>query len=195
VQLFPPGSHPFYAGFGNRNTDVEAYLAVGIPPSKIFVINPAGEVRLSTVGSSSSRATAAVAVSPLLSAASPSQQLPPASPEQLASASAAPQASTSGTSNSANQPSQTYCKSYPSINALVEVMFPYIGGSDYTAPGVGAHLGTPVAVNERFNDVNFWRRPLPVLDAADIAAAATAQLSGGHGSHAASKVPLTTKGK
>jgi len=43
--LFPPGSNPFYAGFGNRDTDVAAYKAVGVNPARIFIVNPAGEVR------------------------------------------------------------------------------------------------------------------------------------------------------
>jgi phosphatidate phosphatase PAH1 len=31
---------PFYAGFGNRPTDVVAYTAVGVPRGKIFIIDP-----------------------------------------------------------------------------------------------------------------------------------------------------------
>ncbi|XP_031404307.1 phosphatidate phosphatase PAH2-like isoform X2 [Punica granatum] len=42
--LFPPDYNPFYAGFGNRNTDEISYLKVGIPKGKIFTINPKGEV-------------------------------------------------------------------------------------------------------------------------------------------------------
>ncbi|KAF7042931.1 hypothetical protein CFC21_052407 [Triticum aestivum] len=42
--LFPPDSHPFYAGFGNRDTDELSYHKVGIPMGKIFIINPKGEV-------------------------------------------------------------------------------------------------------------------------------------------------------
>lgn len=37
-----PDSNPFYAGFGNRPTDVKSYRAVEIPLSKIFIINPKG---------------------------------------------------------------------------------------------------------------------------------------------------------
>lgn len=40
--LFPPDWNPFYAGFGNRDTDEVSYLAVGVPPSRIFIINPKG---------------------------------------------------------------------------------------------------------------------------------------------------------
>lgn len=40
--LFPPDWNPFYAGFGNRETDEISYLAVGVPPSRIFTINPKG---------------------------------------------------------------------------------------------------------------------------------------------------------
>eukprot|EP00736_Rhodelphis_marinus_P002147 Rmarinus@m.4882 len=45
LALFPRGHKPFYAGFGNRDTDTTSYRAVGIPPSKIFIINPKGEIR------------------------------------------------------------------------------------------------------------------------------------------------------
>lgn len=42
--LFPRDHSPFYAGFGNRDTDELSYLKVGIPRGKIFTINPKGEV-------------------------------------------------------------------------------------------------------------------------------------------------------
>ncbi|KAI3947691.1 hypothetical protein MKX01_034356 [Papaver californicum] len=42
--LFPPDCNPFYAGFGNRDTDEFSYLKVGIPKGKIFIINPKGQV-------------------------------------------------------------------------------------------------------------------------------------------------------
>lgn len=42
--LFPSGWNPFHAGFGNRDTDVESYLAVGVPQHRIFTINPKGSV-------------------------------------------------------------------------------------------------------------------------------------------------------
>ena len=38
--LFPSDCNPFYAGFGNRDTDEISYLKVGIPKGKIFTINP-----------------------------------------------------------------------------------------------------------------------------------------------------------
>lgn len=41
---FPTDRNPFYAGFGNRDTDEFSYLKVGIPLGKIFIINPKGEV-------------------------------------------------------------------------------------------------------------------------------------------------------
>eukprot|EP00092_Neocalanus_flemingeri_P029683 GFUD01032230.1.p1 GENE.GFUD01032230.1~~GFUD01032230.1.p1 ORF type:complete len:315 (+),score=103.38 GFUD01032230.1:43-945(+) len=37
--------NPFFAGYGNRPNDAFAYRAVGIPVSRIFTINPAGELR------------------------------------------------------------------------------------------------------------------------------------------------------
>ena len=40
--LFPPTWNPFFCGLGNRDTDEISYLTVGVPPSKIFIINPKG---------------------------------------------------------------------------------------------------------------------------------------------------------
>lgn len=42
--LFPDEWNPFYAGFGNRDTDAISYRAVGTSLSKIFIINPEGEI-------------------------------------------------------------------------------------------------------------------------------------------------------
>ncbi|XP_074592604.1 phosphatidate phosphatase PAH2-like isoform X2 [Curcuma longa] len=42
--LFPPHCSPFYAGFGNRDTDEISYLKVGVPPGKVFIINPKGQI-------------------------------------------------------------------------------------------------------------------------------------------------------
>lgn len=39
-RLFPPDYNPFYAGFGNRDTDELSYRKIGIPKGKIFIINP-----------------------------------------------------------------------------------------------------------------------------------------------------------
>ena len=44
-QLFPSNQpSPFYAGFGNRNSDVLAYKAVDISDGKIFIINTRGQI-------------------------------------------------------------------------------------------------------------------------------------------------------
>eukprot|EP00892_Ulva_mutabilis_P011444 jgi/Ulvmu1/8672/UM047_0010.1 len=43
--LFPNDWNPFYSGFGNRGSDDISYLHVGVPPHRIFTINPAGRVR------------------------------------------------------------------------------------------------------------------------------------------------------
>jgi len=45
LSLFPDGSSPIIAGFGNRDTDVLAYRAVGVPNGRIFIISPTGEVQ------------------------------------------------------------------------------------------------------------------------------------------------------
>ncbi|EPY78338.1 Lipin-3 isoform 2-like protein [Camelus ferus] len=43
-QLFLPQGQPFYAAFGNRPNDVTAYRQVGLPESRIFTVNPRGEL-------------------------------------------------------------------------------------------------------------------------------------------------------
>jgi phosphatidate phosphatase LPIN len=43
--LFPKHNNPYYAGYGNKSTDVTAYKTVGIPVSRIFTINPQGELK------------------------------------------------------------------------------------------------------------------------------------------------------
>ena len=39
ASLFPDERNPFYAGFGNKDTDAIAYRAAGVPLNKIFIIN------------------------------------------------------------------------------------------------------------------------------------------------------------
>jgi phosphatidate phosphatase LPIN len=55
-ELFADGYNAFYAGFGNRYTDLISYTAVGIRPNRIFLINWKGELQIcnyvfETVGS------------------------------------------------------------------------------------------------------------------------------------------------
>jgi phosphatidate phosphatase LPIN len=58
-QLFP-SAQPLYAGFGNRETDVKSYDAVGIPFERIFTIDPTGSVmRADKIGFTSSYASMA----------------------------------------------------------------------------------------------------------------------------------------
>eukprot|EP00043_Microstomoeca_roanoka_P001299 m.31992 g.31992 ORF g.31992 m.31992 type:complete len:942 (+) comp10743_c0_seq1:138-2963(+) len=46
-RLFKGHENPLVAGFGNRHTDVVTYRAVGIPDSKIFIVDPQGLLRVS----------------------------------------------------------------------------------------------------------------------------------------------------
>ncbi|CAB3397770.1 unnamed protein product [Caenorhabditis bovis] len=58
-QLFPTGN-PYYAGFGNRETDVVSYRAVKVPPARILIIDSSGRVkRADSVGIISSYKTMA----------------------------------------------------------------------------------------------------------------------------------------
>jgi phosphatidate phosphatase LPIN len=46
-RLFPPGGYnPFFAGFGNRDSDRIAYAAMGIPPERVFLVNSRGELQV-----------------------------------------------------------------------------------------------------------------------------------------------------
>jgi phosphatidate phosphatase LPIN len=45
LKLFPEGSEPFYAGFGNRDTDALSYRSVNIGLGKIYIINTSGEIK------------------------------------------------------------------------------------------------------------------------------------------------------
>ncbi|KAL2346399.1 hypothetical protein Fmac_000399 [Flemingia macrophylla] len=89
--LFPSDCNPFYAGFGNRDTDEISYLKVGIPKGKIFIINPRGEVIVNR---------------------------------------------------------RVDAKSYTSLHALVNGMFPPTSSSE----------------QEDFNSWNFWKLPPPAID-------------------------------
>jgi len=42
--LFPENTKPFYAGFGNRDTDGIAYRYLGIPLNNIFLIDTSSKV-------------------------------------------------------------------------------------------------------------------------------------------------------
>jgi phosphatidate phosphatase LPIN len=45
IQSLFEDKNPFFAGYGNRPNDAFAYRAIGIPVSRIFTINPAGELK------------------------------------------------------------------------------------------------------------------------------------------------------
>ncbi|XP_051909647.1 phosphatidate phosphatase LPIN2-like isoform X2 [Hippocampus zosterae] len=45
-KLFSAGAHPFYAAFGNRESDALAYRHVGVSACRIFTVNPRGELIL-----------------------------------------------------------------------------------------------------------------------------------------------------
>jgi len=91
--LFDDDYNPFYAGFGNRITDVVAYRAVGVPQSRIYIINPHSIIQHTNMS--------------------------------------------------------TYSKSYVELTSLVHHMFPSL---------LDGKKG-----ETEFNDVNYWRQPLPPL--------------------------------
>ncbi|KAG2377820.1 hypothetical protein C9374_008905 [Naegleria lovaniensis] len=46
LELFPKDTNPFFAGFGNRITDIISYSFVGIPDHKIFTVDPTGLIQV-----------------------------------------------------------------------------------------------------------------------------------------------------
>lgn len=48
-RCYPIEFNPFYAGFGNRPSDVNSYAAVGVPSVRVFIINPSGTVSTSNI--------------------------------------------------------------------------------------------------------------------------------------------------
>lgn len=64
--LFPPDWNPFYAGLGNRDTDVISYKEVGVPLGRIFVINPKGEIRKASSAIQSSTWSSLAAINSLV---------------------------------------------------------------------------------------------------------------------------------
>ncbi len=101
--LFPLAYNPFHAGFGNRDTDVISYRAVGLIPQRIFVVNPRGEL---VVMKAMYESTA----------------------------------------------------SYSNLQALVENVFPDINGKS------GQEWIRQVTETATYNDWNYWRGSLPVMD-------------------------------
>ena len=41
---------PYFAGFGNKNTDALAYTSVGIKKNRVYIINPKGDIYQLTSG-------------------------------------------------------------------------------------------------------------------------------------------------
>jgi hypothetical protein len=126
--LFPPDVNPFFAGFGNRDTDVVAYRAVGVPEGHIYLVNPAGELR---------------------------------------------------------QSGGAYCKSYTTIDGLLQEMFPAVAPLAPEGSRVGSRYGTPVALEPQYDDALYWRAPLAALSPEDVKAA----LGGGGGAAAQKTAP------
>ncbi|KAF7725230.1 hypothetical protein EC973_000318 [Apophysomyces ossiformis] len=98
VQRLFGDNSPFYAGFGNRITDAVSYRSVNVPASRIFTIDPYGDLKLELL--------------------------------------------------------QGYKSSYIDLNDLVDQIFPPIKKEE--------------VVQERFNDWNFWKPPLPEVDIPEL---------------------------
>ncbi|GAX81334.1 hypothetical protein CEUSTIGMA_g8765.t1 [Chlamydomonas eustigma] len=64
--LFPLDWNPFYAGFGNRDTDEISYKTVGVPTGRIFIINPKGELHQASVSIQSSALSSLKAINELV---------------------------------------------------------------------------------------------------------------------------------
>ena len=77
--LFPPGSAPFAAGFGNQQSDVEAYHRAGIPDERIFLIDRSSRITVPR-GQSGFGCSSYTELRPLLDAVCDGQNPLPAAP-------------------------------------------------------------------------------------------------------------------
>jgi hypothetical protein len=72
--LWPPGNDPLVGngplvgGFGNKASDTRAYLAAGVPPSRIFIIDTSSCVRMPAAGSDAAMSAASAAAAAAMTA-------------------------------------------------------------------------------------------------------------------------------
>eukprot|EP01138_Halocafeteria_seosinensis_P001112 gb/GECG01001137.1/.p1 GENE.gb/GECG01001137.1/~~gb/GECG01001137.1/.p1 ORF type:complete len:1629 (+),score=220.09 gb/GECG01001137.1/:1-4887(+) len=136
-RLFGTNKFPFYAGFGNRDTDVIAYKQVGIREGKIFIINPKGEIH--AAGDARRFKTSYWSLNSLVDTVFP-------------------KISPSGTTATVERVDAIEASSsVGSTSAEGEV-------SEATHP-LGSRHGRPVALDEEYNDLNYWRlNPIPIIE-------------------------------
>lgn len=46
INIFPSGSNPIYAGFGNRITDIRSYTQSGVPSERCYTVDSHGIVKI-----------------------------------------------------------------------------------------------------------------------------------------------------
>ena len=133
--LFGHSKCPFYAGFGNRDTDVIAYKEVGIRDGKIFIINPKGEIH--STGSARRFRTSYIALNQLVDTVFPVISSNPAM-------------SGFNTNRSKSIESTNSCSSDDKAS---------ISGRDLAEDSLplGSRHGRPIYLEEEFNDVNYWK--------------------------------------
>ncbi|XP_065325380.1 phosphatidate phosphatase LPIN1-like isoform X3 [Gordionus sp. m RMFG-2023] len=146
--LFPTQFSPFYAGFGNRITDVYAYRAVDIPISRIFTINYKGEI---SVDLTKTFLTSYAKLQDLAD-----QVFPPVikthrryHSEPYFDFSSEPEAcddSDSRRNSNSSQSRQESVKLQPSFSFVVK-----------------SHANDTLLEADRFSNFTFWRSPLPAL--------------------------------
>eukprot|EP00798_Chlamydomonas_sp_ICE-L_P016304 gene16304-22491_t len=64
--LFPLEWNPFWAAFGNRDTDELSYREVGVPTNRIFIINPKSELRQASLALQTSTLSSLNAINSLV---------------------------------------------------------------------------------------------------------------------------------
>jgi len=155
---------------------VEAYSAVGVPRGGIYIINPAGELRLGKllVGAGGEGVGGEHHAGPGEDGGTGSSSSGSSSSSSSSSSSGAFGGTEGRTHYFTPGGGVHYCSSYRSASTLVQEMFPRLTDCGADAPGVGARYGKPLAAEAAYVDSQFWGRSTVTLNAEDIAEAARA---------------------
>lgn len=151
---------PFYAGFGNKITDAISYRSVGIPSHRIFTINPDGEVHMELLELAGYRSSY-LHIGELVDHFFPPIKAVPDSFwndnqfHQYMHNKVEP-----ATPTSPGSPDYDGARSIAS-GASADDYYQYPNPQANNTKAYNKIMG--MKTDERFNDVNYWRDPLPNL--------------------------------
>jgi len=165
-RLFAMASQPFAAGFGNRVSDLVAYLAVGIPAERIFIIDKNSEITQAgnSIYRQSYPSLCAIADDMFPARESKSLVIQPSSPDHKETA--IPTNETDAPSNPHGNPSldtsiQTADTSH---SAQPDAEQKQDATDSFSASWDGQQGGRGGKTPRRFDDLSYWSVPLPSIE-------------------------------